>query len=354
VGAQVGVAALLAAAAVTDSLPELAVVPLAAGAVATIPSRWLHGIGLVAASFAVAMLVGVAMDGPTTLSSWLTAGATTAAPVLHGAQAFAAAAVVGAGLPFLDDGPSEAWRSVNGALAVAAATGLGGWAATQLVPGAWVPVAVAVVGALVVGLVASQTLTVLALRHHSSDRVPTREVIARTLSEVHRGPALIAWQLDQDLAQICPDLDTRDGLGEVAAWIYRLQFTRQQLERERDRVGGPDVEVRIVGLTEQASAADDAFTRDRLLATVDHLQRLRGHRGALESEIERAGALAAYATAFLEEARAELTLARVQPGDASPDRLPVVLSRLRTYSEDQSLARKTQREVAQAVGAMST
>lgn len=354
VGAQVGVAALLAATAVTASVPELAVLPLAVGAAASVPQRWIHGVGLTAAAFATALLVGVAMDGPTTLSSVLSAAPSHAAPVLHGAQTFAAAAVVGAGLPWLDGGPPETWRSANGALAVAAAAGLGGWASAQLVPGGWIPLAAAVVGALVVGLVASQSLTVLALRHYASDRIPDRETIARSLGESHRGPALTAWQLDQELTEVCPDLDTRDGLGEVAAWIYRLQYTRQQLERERDRVGGPEVEERIIAMSEQAERAEDEFTRDRLLATVDHLERLRGHRTALEAEIDRAAALSSYATAFLEEARAELTLARVQPGDASPDRLPDVLSRLRTYSADQTLARKTRREVAQAVQSMPT
>jgi hypothetical protein len=53
-----------------------------------------------------------------------------------------------------------------------------------------------------------------------------------------------------------------------------------------------------------------------------------------------------FAVAFLEEARAELTIARVPTGDSSPDRLPEVLTRLRMYSSDQAVARQTRRELA--------
>jgi len=235
---------------------------------------------------------------------------------------------------------------VHGALALASTTGLGIWAATQLTQPDWVNWATVAIGATTVGLVSAQTLLVLSLRFRTTDRIPSRNIIARTLGDTHRGPALAAWQLDQDLTDLCPDHDTRDGLGEVATWVYRLQWIRQRLDAETSRVGGASVLKRITTLSEEAVQSPDSFTRDRLLATVAHLQRLQSHRGALEAERARTAALAEFAMAFLEEARADLTMAQVQPGASRPDRLPEVLTRLRTYSADQALARQTSRELA--------
>ena len=270
----------------------------------------------------------------------------TRTPDLHAAQSLGAAIVLGGLLPILDDGPRDLARSLHGALALAATVGVGAWAADQLVQPSWAPAASTLIASTLVGVVSAQTLLVLAVRYHSTDRIPAREVIAETLGAQHRGPALVAWQLDHDLAELCPDHDSRDGLGEVATWVYRLQWTLQQLDAEHDRVGGPEVDARIQRLSAQAADATDDFTRDRLLATIEHLDRLRGHRAALEAEQVRTVALTEFAVAFLEEARADLTLARVQPGDARPDRLPEVLDRLRTYSADRTLARQTRRELA--------
>jgi hypothetical protein len=332
-----------------SSVPELAVLPVGLGVALAFPRRLGPGLGIAAAGFASAMVVGPLVQDGSTLSAVLS-GAPVGVPALHAAQGLGATLVMGGLMPFLDDGPRDPLRHLNASLALTATAGLGTWAAAQLVNPAWIPSAASLIAGALVGLVSAQALIVLALRHRTTDRIPERDVIAQTLDEHHRGAALTAWQLDHDLQGLCPDRDSREGLGEVAAWVYRLQFTRQQLEIEYQRVGGPAVEERIAELSERAAEAQDSFTQDRLLATVQHLQRLRGHREALDAERSRASALAEFAIAFLEEARAELTLARVQPGDASPDRLPEVLDRLRTYSADRALDRETRREVATLAG----
>ncbi len=345
-GTQFAAAMVLAATHWTSAMPELAVLPLALGAAATQPRRsWTHAIALTGA-WGAAMLAGLVVDGPSTASAWLSEAPTHGPVALHGLQLLAAAAVVGASLPSLDGGPTETWRRAQGALALVATSGLGWFVAERLIPAGWTLTAQVGMGAIVTSLVCAQALVVLSLRWTTRSRIPHRDKLTEALRADHRGPALQAWQLDHDLAQLSPDPETRDGLGEVAAWVFRLQWTRQQLISERERTGSEDLHTRIATLTEQAEAAADTFTRDRLLATVDHLQRLRGHQDALDAELSRVAALTEYAIAFLEEARAELTLARMTPGDATPDRLPDVLDRLRAYSNERAVNRKTQREVA--------
>lgn|GEM_PF-2584161 len=335
---------------VAFTLPELLMGCFGLAAVAAFPRKAPKVVAATAAMVGLSLALGPVTPGHSTLSSWLDVAAASGPVDLHATQYLAPAFLLGAALPHIDDGPADTFRSLNTGFVMATTVGVGVWAGFELVPTTWVTWAYTLCTGAILGLVSAQSLLVLALRYKTTDRIPTREVIADTLDETHRGPALVAWQLDHDLDELCPDADSRDGLGEVATWVYRLQWTRQHLASEVDKVGGPAVEERIVDLTERAEQAEDDFTRDRLMATVQHLQRLQGHREALTAEQARAAALSEFATAFLQEARAELTLARVQPGDASPDRLPEVLDRLRTYSADRALARQTRREVAAIAG----
>jgi len=195
-------------------------------------------------------------------------------------------------------------------------------------------------------LVASQLLLVAALRFRSAARAPHPRALHKTLREPYHPPCERAWRLDQELAQACPDPETRDGLGEVAAWVFRLQWTLQRLDGDLAPIEERPLRERIVELTEQAAASDDPFTRDRKLATAERLDQLLEHRDALASERHRTAALVEYAAAFLEEARAGLALARAQPGAHTPPGLDDVLDRLRAHGADGEARRRSARELA--------
>jgi hypothetical protein len=189
-------------------------------------------------------------------------------------------------------------------------------------------------------------LTVAALRVRQATRMPPPAVLRSTLQPQAAELCARAWRVDQDLAARAPDPDTRDGLGEVAAWVYRLQLTLQTIEAELVTFDESLLLGRIEELTREAAETQDDFTRERKLATAAHLQQMRSHREALLREKERTIALNDYALAFLDEARLGLTLASVQPGEALPARLPAVLDRLRSFGEERDARRRTARELA--------
>lgn len=265
--------------------------------------------------------------------------------LISSAQVLVAGAVVGLGLTFLDGAVADRWRRVHGTLGGAAAAGIGWWAATALVgPPGTEPLQGALQGALF-GLVSSQALVAAALAFKATDRIPGRGRIRAALPQGYRGPALRARQLDHEMARHAPDPETRDGVGEVAAWIFRLQWSRMVLDEEIAALEDTGLDQRRIDLLERAQQTDDPFTRERLEATARHLAALVRHREALELERGRTAALSEYASAFLEEARAGLAVARVQPGERTPDRLDDVLGRLRSHATDSEARRRTAREV---------
>jgi len=307
--------------------------PLGIGAWAAHPRRLLRGPAVVAATVGAAMLAGLLAD--TGMGSLLVAGS----------QILAAGAVAGLGATFLDEAPADRWRRLHGSLGGAAGAGIGWWAAVTLVgPMTTSPLGQAATGAIL-GLVASQALVAAALSYRATDRIPSPARIKASLAETYRPPCLRAWQLDQVFARSAPDPETRDGLLEVAAWIYRLQWTQQALEQEIVALEGEGLEQRRDQLLERAIQTRDEFTRERLQATARHLAQLASHRDSLLLERGRTAALAEYASAYLEEARAGLALARVQPGEVVPDRLGDVLGRLRSHAQAGDARRRTAREV---------
>lgn len=330
-------AAVMAATVVVGSVLPPAVtiaIALGLGAWAAWPARWLLGPTITLAAVGAALLAGLALAD------------TTAPLVLSGAQVLSAGAVVGLGLGALEGAPLDPWRRAHGLLGGAAGAGLGWWAATSLVGPAGDSLVMGALQGATLGLVASQSIVAAAMQWHASDRIPSPSRIRGTLSPPYREPCLRAWTLDQGFEHQSPDPETRDGLGEVAAWIYRLQWTLMALDRELERQPDTTLQERRVDLTERALASDDEFTRDRLLATAAHLDQLQRHRGALAVERGRTAALSEYASAYLEEARAGLALAQVQPGDHVPERLNDVLGRLRGHAAAGQAHRKTVREVS--------
>jgi len=233
---------------------------------------------------------------------------------------------------------------LNGALATAAGASIGLWAATRLLPADLAPVATASLTALVTGLVASQGLVPLALRFDAVNP-PSRREIRKALPVSYRPPVQRAAELYREAARRqAPDAETRRGLCEVTRWVFRLQITLKELDNELRDIDVADVSRRIADCERHDDAVDD-FTRERRRATAEHLRRLLDHRKGIDVERTRTDALVGYALAFLEEARAGLALARRLPGEASPDRLPEVLERLRTHAAEGDARRRTQREM---------
>jgi len=309
------------------------------GAWAAWPDRFVLGPLISLAAVGAALLVG------------LLTGKDASVVALAGSQVLAAGAVTGLGATFMDRTPTDGWRRAQGVLGGAAGAGVGWWAATTIVGAPGQDAVIGALQGLALGLVASQTLLAATLEWKRTDRIPRPGRIRATLSERFRAPCLRAWQLDRAFARQAPDPDARDGLGEVCAWVYRLQWTRMVLNQEiaaldgQDR-DGQDIEARRDALIERARSSNDTFTAERLRATAGHLDQLAAHRDSLALERDRTAAMSEYASAFLEEARAGLALARVQPGEQVPDRLGDVLTRLRSHADAGDARRKTARELS--------
>jgi hypothetical protein len=248
-------------------------------------------------------------------------------PAVIGAGA-AAGALVAWTLPWRTD-----WLdSVNAALGTLTGSSIGLFAAAGLVPEALPAGLATLLTAAIVGLVGSAGLIPVAIRFDQHPNLPSRRRVQKTLRVAYRPPVYRALDLFAACRKQSSEADTRQGLAEVATWVYRLQITLQTLDMELGVIDPSDIEQRIARCTNDE--AQDTFTRERRLATAAHLERLLQHRSAIEVERGRTEAMVDYALAFLEEARAGLAVARELPGEAIPDRLPEVLGRLRTQAQD--------------------
>lgn len=325
-------------------IPELALVPIGAGIACAFTRSGMIRTAVLVVGVGAAFLAGIVHPDASTLSSVLSASPRLPAR-LHLIQRVLGLFVMGALLPALDGGPRSIIRSLESGLALVSAGSLAVWAVNGLVSPAWLVASQMVAGGLIGGLVSSAALLVLAVRHRRTERIPDRDTIARTLRAHYRTPALLAWKLDAELHAMSPDPDTREGLAEVAAWVYRLQRTRQRLGDAENSISEPVLAQRLMDLSHRASVEPDRFARDRMLASIRHLERMQHHRERLASERARATALCEFATVFLEEARTELTLAGIQEVAPNHDRLPQVLRRLRSYSADRAHARTTRQEM---------
>jgi len=330
-----------------DAYPDAGfALALAVGVLGAFPRQLLRGFVAAFAVFTVTLIAGVPGDGSSTASLWtspaLAAGWSSRG--LAASQILAGGAAAGLGLAWLH-GPRTRHRFFQCALGGAATTGLGVWASSLLVPGSLHPALVHLFEGALAGLVSSQVLAVTALRLRSVQRPPGPRGVRARLCETYRPPCLRAHALDTQLAERCPDQETRDGLGEIAAWVFALQWNLQRLDREVADLDEAALRSRIQRLETDARQAEDAFTADRMWATAEHLERLLRHVRELREERTRNAALSDYASAYLEEARAGLALAQLQPGDRPPRGLRDVLSRLRSHGAERDARRRTAREV---------
>ena len=319
--AQTLVTAGLWASGLWASHPELSLsLALSVGPVAAAPRRF-WALPLVAAGVVLAGL-GTAALG---VSSIVGAGA-----------------IAGLAAALLLPDRRDALDLVNGTLATLAGAGLGLFAAANLTASLEGTFAGALLLSALVALVASQGMIPVVLR---TDRAgpPTPAQVRRTLKPPYRPPVLKGLDLFHRARPHTPDRKTRNGLAEVATWVYRLQLTLQSHDEALGTIDPEAVQARIDAC--RLTSDDDAFTRERQLATAAHLERLLEHREALAQERRRTVALVEYALAYLEEVSAGLAVARQLPGEATPDRLPEVLDRLRMHADAGDARRKTNREL---------
>jgi hypothetical protein len=254
-----------------------------------------------------------------------------------------AGAVAGGAASLLWPEATDRFDRLHAALATSACATLGVWFTHQWVPGLGTSPVLDLVGAALVAWFASFGLWTLAIRLHSPT-VPSARRIRKSLQAPYRPAAQRAADLFHAGNHQAPDADSRQGMAEVATWVFRLQCTLQTLDDELATIDPNAIKERI-RLCEVPDA--DAFTRERKQATARHLRRLLDHRGAIAIERQRTEVLVDYAIAFLEEARAGLAVARELPGEAAPDRLPEVLDRLRSHAANGDARRRTAREMGQ-------
>ncbi len=320
----------------------------------TAVSGWLALVGLAnlwpALTIALTLAIGVMGVRPKKLAyAPLVALGVASAALLANAvglsAVMAAGAAAGLALVRLGDREFDRLDLVNGTLAGAAASGLGLWAAEQLVPGA-VPLGLGpLLKGAIFGLVSAQALVPISLTWKRRAAIPSDRVITVTLAEPYREAPLKAKRLFLQLKASSSDAETLGGLEELTCWVYRLSSSLQTLDRELGAINPVEIQERIVLLTTQAATADDDFTRDRRLATTEHLHQMLKHTDQLKVERERMASLQDYALAYLEEARMGSLLARQLPGEAAPNRLDEVLERLRTHAQDGEARRRAAREL---------
>ena len=317
------------------------------GAVAlALPASPLRRLGALLAVPAVTGGVGAAVGSSSTLVSLGMQEAVGGySGGIQGLQLLVAGGTAGVAAVVLGAPGFDRFHALAGLLAGVALAGLGWWVSQRLTALAPLTALTAAAQGTILGLVSGQVLLLPGLRSRSTTRIPNPSRIRATLTDGYREPCMEAWSFDQQVASEAPDIETRDGLGEVAAWIYRLQWTLQAMDGQLETQDILDVQERIAQLTAEAESTEDHFVRDRRLATARHLEQLKGHLEELTRERARTEALREYASAFLEEARTGLALARVQPGSHAPDRLRDVLGRLRSYSDEREARRRTAHEV---------
>lgn len=169
----------------------------------------------------------------------------------------------------------------------------------------------------------------------------------RGLTGPYAERAAHASGLYDQCATLVPDVATRRGLHEVATWVHRLLHTRHQLDQELLRLAPGR---RGFDLGAEPPSEPDSFTRERLRAARQHMQRVEEHRAVMAREARRAEALVDYALAFLEDARASLAIGHLRPGTDTPAQLGEVLRRLRSHAVEQEAAVRTQHELNPPIG----
>jgi len=311
----------------------------------------LAALGLGASAYAPAVAIGIAActTRPRHLPFAIAAVPATvlavAAALAMGLPAWSTAGLVGGlAAAWLTIGHRQPWRLLNGALAGAALLPAGLLLQHHLT--AVLPVGLALpVTTLLASLMTALLLVVVAVDWRPLARIPSPRRIRSTLAPQYRDPCLKAWEHDRVVRSMAPDRETRDGLGEVAAWVYRLSLGLQEQDSELGLLSQEDIGDRIEAARKAVYETDDPYTRDRRQATLRHLERMEQHRDALALERQRTESLVEYALATLAEARAGLAFSRRGVGGPAPEGIDQVLQRLRAHATAEAARRDTAREL---------
>lgn len=237
------------------------------------------------------------------------------------------------------------WRTLNTALAGAALLPIGQYAATQILTS--IPGSIGLVTSLLVSaLITAQIILVSDTDFKPIIRIPSARVIRATLEKPYQESCLKALDHDQAIQKDAPDKVTRDGLGEIAAWVYHLALSMQTQDKELNSQSDEELSQRLISAKDAIENAGDNYIKERRQATLKHLETMVRHRQSLRLERERTESLSDYALATLEEARAGLALSRQLPGAHTPEGINEVLQRLRSHTSEESAKRQTARELA--------
>lgn len=173
---------------------------------------------------------------------------------------------------------------------------------------------------------------------------PTVYLITRKLQKPFRDPVLQGLTLYKQATKQDIDHETREGLGEIVRWLYHVQRSTQCLTQQRNAIHPEDVQRRIDALP--THHINDTFITERNLATKDHLTRLLQHRDRIGLELDRNQAMVLFAVAFLEETLTSIHVSSNSPVEWVPDRLPIVLERLRKFSNHRQATNAMKREMS--------
>ncbi|MBN2797686.1 MAG: hypothetical protein JXX28_00925 [Deltaproteobacteria bacterium] len=319
--AQSGLMTALALGGLWQSDPSLVLsLSLGVGASVVHPSR-LWALPLTTAAVTATGLVFEALRLPAVVGAGLAAGA-----------------VAGLLLPIPSDRVSVLQSALAGSASASLTLALAAW----LLPSGTSSVLAAALIGLAVGAAASLSLLPTALQF-DPEALPSVRRVRRLLRLEYRRPVLVAFDLFHSALPRAPDQDTRVGLQEVARWVLRLQLSLQTLDEAIREIEPAEIRARIQAYDEEL--ADDAFTQERRRATVKHLKRLLEHHDTMRQERLRIASLVDYALAYLEEARAGLSVALTLPGEFTPERLHEVLGKLRAHATEGRVRRESAREV---------
>jgi hypothetical protein len=306
-------------------LAEATWAPALALALATCCTRPRH---LPLAVFVVpAVAIAVGLAGAASLPTWTAAGL-----------------VAGLAAAWLELGHRPIWRLTNAALAGAAIFPLA-VTAQRALAGSLPALLAAPLSILAASAGTAIVLAVVALDWHAVARIPSPRRIRSALAPRYQEPCLKAWEHDRIVHTLAPDRETREGLGEVAAWVFRLSLALQEQDQELTLLAGEDIGQRVDAARAAVQTTEDGYTRDRRQATLRHLELMERHRDALALERQRTESLLEYALATLSEARAGLAFSRKGSGLPAPEGLDQVLGRLRAYASEEAARRDTAREL---------
>ena len=249
----------------------------------------------------------------------------------------------------LETGRRPAWRLANAALGGAALFPAALRVQADL--SAALPGVLALpLATLTASLLCALVLPLLAIEWRPVARIPSPRSIRATLAPRYQGACLKAWEHDRVVREMAPDRETREGLGEVAAWVYKLSVAMQDQDQELSLLSAEDIAGRVESARAAVARTDDPYTRDRRQATLRHLELMERHRDALALERQRTESLLEYAMATLAEARAGLAFTRKGSTGPAPEGLDQVLARLRAHADDEAARRDSLREL-EVVGA---